>query len=105
MKIYVQNKQREATMIDTETTLNREENYCTLSGTRFDDKPLVNFFDNELADFDNELADANEITDDSWLQALWDLYEAVLGKAVPARYKNDTEWLNTKINETLTSAE
>jgi hypothetical protein len=33
------------------------------------------------------------------------LYEAVLGKAVPARYKNDTEWLNTKINETLTSAE
>ena len=98
MKIYVQNKQREATMIDTETTLNREENYCTLSGTRFDDKPLVNFFDNELAD-------ANEITDDSWLQALWDLYEAVLGKAVPARYKNDTEWLNTKINETLTSAE
>lgn len=98
MKIYVQNKQREATMIDTETTLNREENYCTLSGTRFDDKPLVNFFDNELAD-------ANEVTDDSWLQALWDLYEAVLGKAVPARYKNDTEWLNTKINETLTSAE
>ena len=98
MKIYVQNKQREATMIDTETTLNREENYCTLSGTRFDDKPLVNFFDNELAD-------ANEITDDSWLQALWDLYEAVLGKAVPARYKNDTEWLKTKINDTLTSAE
>ena len=98
MKIYVQNKQREATMIDTETTLNREENYCTLSGTRFDDKPLVNFFDNDLAD-------ANELTDDSWLQALWDKYEEALGKAVPARYKNDTEWLNAKINETLTPAE
>lgn len=94
MKIYVQNKQREATMIDTETTLNREENYCTLSGTRFDDKPLVNFFTNNVV---------QEVEQD--LTALHTQYEEVTGKAVPARYKNDTEWLNAKINETLTPAE
>ena len=100
------NKVWQVTVIDIETEKDRQDRFCSLSYTDFrTDAPVsADFFTTVKSGPVEELADINEVSDDSELQALRDKYEEVLGKAVPARYKNDAERLNNKINEVLNPA-
>lgn len=88
--MYWMNKLGEACLVRTEKP-NRENNYCTLSGLSFVDRKPV-----PQSRFTT--AKEQEVKE----KTLQEQYAEVFGKQPPARYKNDTEWLNTKINETLT---
>lgn len=101
--MYVLNKEWQATIVyPQEMKEGREKDYCTLSGTDFKtDKPVSKDFFNKPAEEVIEEEVIAEVTDIEKLQAQ---YLEVMGKEAPARYKNDEERLNAKINETLTPA-
>lgn len=109
--IHCRNKLNQVTIIDIDTMKDRQDNYCTLSGTDFKtDWPVSeDFFIKpeipvEIIEEEGELAEPTEVTEDNGMQALRDQYEEVMGKAVPVRYKNDAGWISNKIQETLTPA-
>lgn len=94
------NKLNQATVIDIDTEKDRQDNFCTLSGTDFrTDEPVSkDFFTVVEEQVVEEVAEVVELTDLEKLQAQ---YLEVFWKEAPLRYKNDTERLNGKINETL----
>ncbi len=77
--IHAMNKQWQATIIDTETTINRQSDYTTLSGTPFEGAEEV-----------KEVKESNP---------LHEQYKEKFGKEVPVNKKNDEEWIIAKLND------
>ena len=80
----------QVTIIDT-TIKWRENLYYGLSFQTFEGSTLPPFESIESTDSKVELGDATN------LQTLQEQYEDQMGKAVPARYKNDAEWIQSKL--------
>lgn len=94
--IHCINKLNQVTVIDIDTEKDRQDNFCTLSWTDFrTDAPVSKDFFTVVQE---QVVEAVELTDLEKLQAQ---YLEVFWKEAPLRYKNDTERLNGKINETL----
>lgn len=102
--IHCINKLNQVTVIDIDTEKDRQDNFCSLSGTDFRTDEFISkdFFTVIQEPIVEEVVEEVELTDLEKLQAQ---YLEVFWKEAPLRYKNDTERLNSKINETLTPVE
>lgn len=98
------NKHNQVTVIDIDTEKNRQDNYCSLSWTDFrTDEPVKDFFIVEKQP--EVIAEVSEPVELTAIEKLQADYFTVTGKEAPARYKNDAERLQGKINETLAPQE
>lgn len=90
MILHCLNKQGQATVIDTDIVLNRESNYCRLSKTDWNGKPIS---DSRFDAVQSDLVETSEPAEKTLAEA----YQEKFDKPVPNRYKNNNDWIQSQL--------